>query len=552
MFWSKQKREERKRHKAEKEALLLAADQIEREDAAQRSEMIDALVSLCSQCAPRVVSLLTASFASKGRPFTGRGEDFVFADICSMLTSFARANGGMNEELGTIMVDIGATQVKSSSGYGAKEPIDADMHEVKKELHSIAPWRFWAEYNDRSGDLFQVEPEVVLPKCIELLQSSSRPEDARLAQETAAVFLRFAKFLRELMLRFPEANDHVYSSYRVLLGDSQEEAASDDPTRLPFVDLAAILQSLDAENTCDCDECREAADKLGVPLDASIETIKEAHRDLAKVWHPDRFSDADVRLKSRAEESFKMIQDAYTTLLAHRQRSVVEDIEDLPFDVMMGRARERCATFTTQLNALSQYMSAWLAHCEDTDSAQPAGSEVEVLLPALGKTTECSVTRWLKKPGDTVTLNEPLLEVSTDQVDAEIPSSVAGILSDIRFAEGSRAKTGAVVCTVIEGKMPGTPQLDPVMLATALSRMPEMYKALSSGAGQMIERIRLEVPDAAVEDLEDALRSMASLIGGLQQQGRQAGLLGAVSPYTPVSGLQQESTPALGTPIQSR
>ncbi|MCW2755775.1 MAG: dihydrolipoamide acetyltransferase [Marmoricola sp.] len=72
-----------------------------------------------------------------------------------------------------------------------------------------------------------------------------------------------------------------------------------------------------------------------------------------------------------------------------------------------------------------------------------------VTLPALGESvTEGTVTRWLKQVGDTVEVDEPLLEVSTDKVDTEIPSPVAGVLLEIRAAEDETVEVGAVLCVV--------------------------------------------------------------------------------------------------------
>ena len=66
-----------------------------------------------------------------------------------------------------------------------------------------------------------------------------------------------------------------------------------------------------------------------------------------------------------------------------------------------------------------------------------------VKMPALGESvTEGTVTRWLKKEGDVVKLDEPLLEVSTDKVDTEIPSPVAGTLLEITVGEDGVAKVG--------------------------------------------------------------------------------------------------------------
>ncbi|MSX16498.1 MAG: dihydrolipoyllysine-residue succinyltransferase, partial [Actinobacteria bacterium] len=73
----------------------------------------------------------------------------------------------------------------------------------------------------------------------------------------------------------------------------------------------------------------------------------------------------------------------------------------------------------------------------------------EVTLPQLGETvTEGTITRWFKKVGDTVAADEPLFEVSTDKVDTEVPSPVAGILTEIRVPEGETVPVGAVIGVV--------------------------------------------------------------------------------------------------------
>ena len=73
----------------------------------------------------------------------------------------------------------------------------------------------------------------------------------------------------------------------------------------------------------------------------------------------------------------------------------------------------------------------------------------EVNLPELGESvTEGTVTRWLKQVGDEVAVDEPLLEVSTDKVDTEIPSPVAGILLEIRANEDDTVDVGAVLALI--------------------------------------------------------------------------------------------------------
>src|SRR3954447_8884056 len=76
----------------------------------------------------------------------------------------------------------------------------------------------------------------------------------------------------------------------------------------------------------------------------------------------------------------------------------------------------------------------------------------EVSLPQLGETvTEGTITQWFKHVGDTVAADEPLFEVSTDKVDTEVPSPVAGTLTEIRVQEGETVDVGTVIAVVGDG-----------------------------------------------------------------------------------------------------
>src|SRR3954471_10017688 len=85
-----------------------------------------------------------------------------------------------------------------------------------------------------------------------------------------------------------------------------------------------------------------------------------------------------------------------------------------------------------------------------------------VKLPELGESvTEGTVTRWLKQVGDTVEVDEPLLEVSTDKVDTEIPSPVAGTVLEIKVQEDENADVGAdlaIIGTPGGAPAPSVPQ----------------------------------------------------------------------------------------------
>src|SRR5713226_5590309 len=71
---------------------------------------------------------------------------------------------------------------------------------------------------------------------------------------------------------------------------------------------------------------------------------------------------------------------------------------------------------------------------------------VDIVMPQMGESIfEGTITKWLKKPGDKVERDEPLFEISTDKVDAEIPSPSAGVLKEIKFGEGQTVPIQTVV-----------------------------------------------------------------------------------------------------------
>ena len=73
----------------------------------------------------------------------------------------------------------------------------------------------------------------------------------------------------------------------------------------------------------------------------------------------------------------------------------------------------------------------------------------DVIMPQMGESIfEGTITKWLKKPGDKVQRDEPLFEISTDKVDAEIPAPASGVLQDIKAAEGSTVQVNTVVGTI--------------------------------------------------------------------------------------------------------
>ena len=81
---------------------------------------------------------------------------------------------------------------------------------------------------------------------------------------------------------------------------------------------------------------------------------------------------------------------------------------------------------------------------------------VELVMPKMGESiTEATILHWLKNPGDTIEQDESLLEVATDKVDTEVPSTHAGVLKEILAKEGDVVKVGkpiAIIMRTIMGK----------------------------------------------------------------------------------------------------
>src|SRR6266478_2296782 len=84
---------------------------------------------------------------------------------------------------------------------------------------------------------------------------------------------------------------------------------------------------------------------------------------------------------------------------------------------------------------------------------------VDIVMPQMGESIfEGTITKWLKKTGDAVHKDEPLFEISTDKVDAEIPAEVTGVLAEIKAPEGSTVGVNTVVAVIAEAGAGGSEQ----------------------------------------------------------------------------------------------
>ena len=88
------------------------------------------------------------------------------------------------------------------------------------------------------------------------------------------------------------------------------------------------------------------------------------------------------------------------------------------------------------------------------------GTAIEVVMPQMGvSVSEGTITKWLKQPGETIAADEPLLEISTDKVDTEIPSPGSGVVQEILVAEGETVEVGTLLATIAaEGSVAAPPR----------------------------------------------------------------------------------------------
>jgi pyruvate dehydrogenase E2 component (dihydrolipoamide acetyltransferase) len=176
----------------------------------------------------------------------------------------------------------------------------------------------------------------------------------------------------------------------------------------------------------------------------------------------------------------------------------------------------------------------------------------EVIMPQMGESIfEGTITKWLKKIGDTVAVDEPLFEISTDKVDAEIPSPVAGVLAEIRFPEGATIEVNTVVAVIGEAGFvvaaPAAPSIpEPSVQKAAAPQAPQT--SVHESAPPQVARSSPLARRIAKEHGIDLSRITGTGTGG--RIGKEDVLRAATSPFQSQAAAPQVPAPPQVVPAE--
>ncbi|MDO8290972.1 MAG: 2-oxoglutarate dehydrogenase complex dihydrolipoyllysine-residue succinyltransferase [Parvibaculum sp.] len=150
----------------------------------------------------------------------------------------------------------------------------------------------------------------------------------------------------------------------------------------------------------------------------------------------------------------------------------------------------------------------------------------EVKVPALGESvTEATVAQWFKKPGDQVTVDEPLVELETDKVTVEVPAPASGVLSELLIESGTTVEIGAILATIGEGTgkvSAGKPAPKKAEIAPAPAPAPVAAKPVATPPAPVAAAVAVpaSAQAPAVRRLVEENNLDASKIAGTGRDGR--------------------------------
>jgi len=174
----------------------------------------------------------------------------------------------------------------------------------------------------------------------------------------------------------------------------------------------------------------------------------------------------------------------------------------------------------------------------------------ELTLPKLGESvTEARIIRWLKKPGDRVEADEPVLEIATDKVDSEVPAPVAGILGEIRVKEGDTVPVGTVLAIIHEeGEAPAA-EASPAVSVAASAAPPPPPASAGNGTSTLTERIPARHGERFYSPLVRTIAQQEGVTLAELERIQGSGLGGRVTKNDLLAYLAQRSHAPAPTPV---
>jgi biotin carboxyl carrier protein len=221
----------------------------------------------------------------------------------------------------------------------------------------------------------------------------------------------------------------------------------------PEVNLNGGAQSLDKEFSQS--EKQEAFKFLGLPLASTSQEIAQRYKTL-KTEYEALISNCPRGLRDICELRLQGLENAFGLIFPEREKEEDQRVERA-FEMLqlsrgtdkakiVKRFRELTDVCLKAMKSSDAFIKEAAAkELEKLEEAIPVlvpeelmdGSMAEVVMPQMGESiTEGTITKWLKREGEPIDRDEPLFEISTEKVDAEIPSPVAGVLKKILVAEG--------------------------------------------------------------------------------------------------------------------